>query len=77
MRETVSFLGHTLPRHLLVYGDKVKMALYQSSCEINMGRMVFSLALAYIGSSKYEDVNIPADVLEEANQIIVSVFLFL
>ncbi len=68
----VQFLGKTLQRDLLVYGDKTKEVFYQGDCEFSVGDLVFTLGLDNNGFKSYEDADIPLNVQKEADQIVAS-----
>ena len=67
---SIQFLGKTLLRDRLVYGEKTKEVFYQGDCEFSVGNRVFTLGLDNNGFRNYEDADIPLEVQKEADQIL-------
>jgi hypothetical protein len=71
-RPAVQFFGGSLPAARLIFQGKVKAVLYANAVEFPTGSLVFTLSLDDLQTSDFAEVNIPADVQTEADEILTT-----
>lgn len=72
---TAQLLGQELPKKLLVYEGKTKVVDYGSNIGVGDLRLFIWLDIELSGGVSYDDADIPAEIIAEADQIIASFML--
>jgi hypothetical protein len=67
----LNFLGQVIPIEALQYNRKSKAAFYNGTSLIESGDLLFTIALEDL-ESEYEEVNLPGEIISEANSIVES-----
>ncbi len=67
-----SLLGQAVPKQILVFEGKNKVVAYHGRIKVGDIILVFYLDPVGTGSTSYQDVDIPPEIISEADQIIAT-----